>query len=563
MKEFLIAFFEYAGCAAREDERGLTVDLTADAARHFGKPRLRLVFDPAHLTPDAELATPGSYLTNRLHELIGSFGQKAAVTLPKRHAALDGDDARIRLQARSGRLAPPLAREILRSEAFLTFRVTYFSNEKVEELVTVGVDMRGQLARHATFADVLALVKQGEFGRFPFSKADAKAIYARCLEQARTQAQEEATRRQRQLAEQYHHDVVRLKGFYRQLIEEIPDMAIDREQQERQFQEEYRRKASDELQKCQVHVEIEPVGFCAVSTPFQRYRVALTPKQAARRAEAVSVDAHHNLFSGAVILPQCPSCGKETQTVGLCETGNHAVCEACLEICGVCGATVCHACGSEQCAECGARLCPACQERCHLCGKTYCPAHLLGCLDCRKHFCRSCSAQCAECGNITGNIHVIECDLSHRPVCFHCLVTCPCCDQHVGRSHSATCAFCGQQVCRECAFQCAECGQTFCVHHVRECEISGQMTCPRHSAVCARCERHVSVGRLRKCDVCRKTICAECAARCQGCGHDFCEEHREEMTACPECGRLYCALCYSGQGVCSFCQKKFRQDEND
>ena len=130
MKEFLIAFFEYAGCAAREEGHGLTVDLTPDVARHFGKSRLRLVFDPAHLTADAELATSGSYLTNRLHELIGNFGQKAAVTLPKRRAVLDGDDGRIRLCASSGRLARRSVREILRSEAYLTFRVTYFSYVK-------------------------------------------------------------------------------------------------------------------------------------------------------------------------------------------------------------------------------------------------------------------------------------------------------------------------------------------------------------------------------------------------------------------------------------------------
>ncbi len=552
MKAFLIDYFRYAGCAIETDGQALAVALTPELAKHIGKPRLRLVFDPAHLTADAELITPGSYLTNRLYDALNDRGEKAAITLPPRHAALPL--AAIDFHVSPGLKQRVQTRETHETDALLTFRVTFHSNEKREELVTVGVDMRGNIRRYAAFPYPIEVLNASEVSRFPFTKSEAKAIYDRCLEQARDDAEAEARRSQQELARHFHRDALRLRGFYRQLIEEIPDSALNREDQAQQYQAEYERKAADELQKCQVRVLIEPVAFCAVTSPFQRYRFILT----ANRSLSVSVDAHHDLFSGRVIYPECPSCETEMRAAGICERGEHAVCETCLETCQVCGKRVCQSCGIVKCAECGVFVCNDCAETCHLCGKTHCPTHLLGCRLCRKHFCRACSATCGECGKIVGNIHVVECDISHRPVCFDCLITCPCCDKHVGRSHAKTCAFCGRQVCAECAFACAECGQTFCVHHVRECDISGKMVCPRHLAVCASCERHVRARHLKKCDVCRATICAKCATRCHGCGIHFCEQHRDEMTACPECGQWYCALCYSGQGVCAECRKHER-----
>ncbi len=549
MKEFLIDYFRYAGCAVEQDGNALAVALTPELATQIGKPHLRLVFDPAHLTPDTELITHGSYLTNRLYETLKDRGEKVAMTLPSRHAALPL--AAIDFHVSSDLKQRVQTRETQGTDALLTFRVTYHSNEKREELVTVGVDMRGNIRRHAAFPYPIEVLNASEVSRFPFTKSEAETIYDRCLKQAQDDAEDEARRSQQELARHFHRDALRLRGFYRQLIEEIPDSALNREDQAQQYQAEYERKASDELQKCQVRVLIEPVAFCAVTSPFQRYRFILTTK----RSLSATVDVHHDLFSGRVIYPECPSCGTEMHIAGICERGEHAVCEACLETCQVCGKRVCQACGIVKCAECGDFVCNDCAETCHLCGKTYCPRHLLGCRECRKHFCQNCSATCGECGKIVGNIHVVECDISHHPVCFACLITCPCCDQHVGRSQAKTCAFCGRQVCAECAFNCAECGQTFCVHHVRECDISGKMVCPRHLAVCASCERHVRARHLKKCDVCRAAVCVKCATRCHGCGIYFCEQHRDEMTACPECGKAYCSLCYSGQGVCADCRK--------
>jgi len=550
MKAFLIDYFRYANCAVEVDGNALAVALTPEFAKHFGKERLRLVFDAAHLTADAELVTPGCYLLNRLYEALKDLGGKAAMTLPSRHAALPESALDIRVPpSLTCRIQEKAARG---TEALLTFRVTFHSNEKREELVTIGVDMRGNLRQHAAFPYPIDVLNLSESSRFPFTKAESKTIYERCLQQAREYAEDEARRSQQELARHFHRDVLRLRGFYRQLIEEIPDLAMHRESQAQQYQAEYERKAADELQKCQVRAQIEPVAFCAVTTPFQRYRFVLKN----RASVSAEFDAHYDLFSGRILYPECPSCREEMHAVGLCERGQHAVCETCLDTCHVCGTQVCKACGISECAECGKPVCRECAEICHLCGKTYCPAHLLGCRLCRKHFCRACSATCGECGHIVGKIHTIECDISHQPVCFDCLVTCPCCDKHVGRSHAKTCAFCGRQMCDECAFTCAECGQTFCVHHVRECEISGKMNCPRHSAVCASCERHVSAKYLKKCDVCRAAVCVKCATRCNGCGHYFCEQHRDEMAVCSTCGKRYCSLCDSGQDTCAECQKR-------
>ena len=86
MKDYTTDFFTYFGCALQQDGKVLSVHLTPELAQYFGKSTLRLVFQPEHLEKQTELVTHGSYLANRISDLLKSSGAKVSVTLPKRVA---------------------------------------------------------------------------------------------------------------------------------------------------------------------------------------------------------------------------------------------------------------------------------------------------------------------------------------------------------------------------------------------------------------------------------------------------------------------------------------------
>ncbi len=558
MKAYITQVFTYFGCGIQQEKNILIVTLTPEFARYFGKPELRLVFHPDHLEEHTEFVTYGSYLVNRLYDLLKRCGQKVAITLPARDErtrdnAVDVEESLLpyRCSLKSRRV-----RAVLRTETFLTFRLTYHSTEKCEELLTTGTDVEGNLREHTEFPYSREVLQESENSRFPLTNKEARAIYETCLHHVHHHAETRAKRYQETLAEHYHHDIARLEGYYQQQVEEIPDLAKNREQTIRQLRHEYEIKTAEELQKCHVEVMLTPVSFCAVNIPFQRRRYRLeSRRRAGRQPHNVVIDVFQNECTGEMMYPACDSCGKAMQEVGICDAHTHPVCRDCLKQCEHCHAHVCLDCGIEPCAECGAWVCPACSTVCHLCGRRFCHEHLLGCLRCHDHFCPHCAVPCERCGAVTGVFHLSECDISHTQVCLNCLALCSCCDKNVSREHITSCAFCGQRACSDCTFTCDVCGSQFCVHHVTECDISGKMTCPRHSGVCQHCGRHISTRYLHTCDICGKKICAHCAMQCQDCGHFFCPDDADEMTPCPECGKFYCSLCYSGQGVCDVCQE--------
>ena len=525
--------------------------------------------------------THGSYLANRLYDLLKHTGEKVSVTLPKRLGTEDRrQQAAGSRQKAEGRrpkadnerlpfgitpyhctIRKRSSREVHKTEVFITFRIAYYSNEKFEELITTGVDVEGNLLAEVEFPYTPASLEGAVISRVPYTRKHTEAIYEKCLRQVRQHAEQKALTYQETLAKHYYQDIARLGGYYQQMIDEIPEITENRESSVRQLQNEYEVKASEELKKCQLQISIKPINFCTVTIPFRRYSYLLEHGNNTRTTSKATVDVLHNLFSGTLLYPHCDACGKEMKEIGICEANAHAVCRHCLITCHECGALVCLDCEIQRCTQCGEWVCRQCSEDCYICGKRYCGEHLLGNVENHKHFCRQCAVQCEKCGKLVGKIHAIECDISHKQVCLDCVATCSCCDQHVERTYIHTCSFCGQQMCSECTFRCEVCGEIFCVHHITECEISGKMVCPRHSGTCRSCSQQVSTACLHTCDLCRKKICSACSVQCHGCDAFFCEDHVGEMATCPECKRKYCSLCYSGQGICVACQKKFTRSQ--
>lgn len=545
MKEYITNFFTAFGCSLREQEHVLTVELTPELTQHFGKPSLRLVFHTNHLKKQTELVTHGSYITGRIYDIIQHIGGKVSVLLPK----IQESPGSLLLNGINCLLTKQRSREVRRTNVYHLFRVTYYSDEKVEEIITTRRDFTGKLSIHTGFPYTPTLLQEAAPYRFPFTQKQAKTIYDKCLHQVHLYAERQAGTYQEKLAKHFHENLTRLEAYYHQMIEEVPALEKNRQASIRQLQDEYEIKVSDELKKCQIQVTITPISFCAITIPFRRYTYTF------RRNEGeVQIEVYVNLYSGEKILPHCESCGHDMAQIGICDVHGHPVCRNCLVTCHECGKSVCRDCGIEICFECGEWVCDACSKRCHLCGERHCGTHLLGCTICREHFCQQCSDLCEHCGKPVGKIHLTACEINYTLICPACTAICSCCQKNVNHSLINSCTFCGQQACTECTFRCYVCGEEFCVHHVSECEITKQMVCLRHSGTCQQCGRHVSTTCLNTCDVCGQTICTHCSTQCHGCGIFFCREHAKEMAHCPECKEIYCVLCYPGQGLCEACQ---------
>jgi hypothetical protein len=576
MKEFTIKFFACFGCSLQDEGDILAINLTPELAEYFGKQTLQLVFQPEHVSEQTELITPGSYLSHRMYDLVKQSGRRVSIILPNKQQAVGSTQ-----QATSDSL--PIAthsllagincaitkqrvKEIRKTEAYLIFRMTYHSDEKVEEIITVGVDFEGKLSIRTEFPYSPDTLKDVAPGRFPFTKKQAKAIYDQCLTQVSLYAEQRAATYQAQAAEHFHANITRLEAFYHQMIEEVPILEKNRDAAIRQLQDEYDIKAADELKKYQMQVAITPVSFCAITVPFIQHQYTLEVKgegqkakrkrQNAKGEEATTfrpspfafrpiIKVYHNLFSGEWIYPRCEVCGREMKQIGICEAKSHPVCAHCLVQCHECGAYICRDCGIEVCFECGEWVCHQCSHQCHVCGERYCNRHLLGCVICREHFCTQCAEPCEVCGKLVEKTHLTACEISYKLACPGCIGVCSCCRKSVCQSLLKTCAFCGQNACSDCTFRCDVCHETFCVHHITECDITKKMVCARHSGTCERCARHVSTKRLHKCDVCGKKICTLCSTECSRCHTVFCKDDAEDMMPCPECGQIYCALCYT------------------
>ena len=556
MEEYITDVFTYLGCDVQQNGAVLDVRLTPELAESFRKPKLRLVFQTEHVGRDTELVTHGSYVTGRLYDLLKERGQYMSVILPKTEQPVPD----IHLRGSNCVCVTERVREVRKTEVSIIFRVTYYSDEKREEIVTAGIDLEGRVSLSSGFPYTANLLQQAAPHRHPFSQKATKALYEQCVAEVQKHAEQQAAQYQETPARHFHDNITRLEAYYQQMIEELPELDQYRDVHMKQLQDEYDIKVADEHHKCQMQISITPVSFCATSIPVRRTRATFAKANGQKRTAKnpgtdVVIEAFQNLFSGQTLLPHCDSCGRDMARVGICESGSHAACDACLVECHECGSAVCKECGAAVCVECGKWVCPTCSQVCHVCGERYCSRHLLGCLICREHYCRQCATVCESCGKPTAHNHVTVCDISGQRNCPACAIECSCCRKQVSQSLMKACAYCGQQACSECTFQCEVCGDEFCVHHISECDVTGAMVCPKHLGTCKQCGKQVSTAVLHACDICGTKVCTGCSQQCRQCGTFFCEKHSDEIIACTECGTRYCVLCYSGQGPCEECME--------
>jgi len=535
VKDFAREFFRAFGAQVKQRRRGIEVTLDGELAQHFGRERLDLIFDAGHLQPGQDLLALGSRTFDLMVEYLRARGTRSLQELPIAYADAAGVPE---LRLRNCRIAHRGRSKAAALVGIFNFKIAYTSDERVEELFTVAVDAEGRVRPDVPTR--LAHARPFE-GRPPSVGPKLERMFRAAEERAALHANESAAEREREILARMHREISRLVTYYQEMIEELPFGPIEGEGAAAHLRAELERKVAEEVEAHRLHVAITPVNCCLVAAPEARYTLRLASGHA-----AASLELRRDLHTGALELPHCSACARETAEVGLCRAG-HIACPECLSPCAACGQEVCARCGIQPCPVCGRTLCATCKAVCPQCQGWTCAEHLSTCPVCGAAVCGHCQARCAGCDTLQCAAHLRGCAECDDLFCDKCAAACSGCGAVVCREHGIACAVCAKVCCPRCGSRCAICGQALCRAHVASCGECGKAICGAHGAACVQCGRTVCAEHGRACEECNKPVCRECAVTCTVCGAARCYQHR---LACAVCGR---ALCREHSEVCAAC----------
>lgn len=181
---------------------------------------------------------------------------------------------------------------------------------------------------------------------------------------------------------------------------------------------------------------------------------------------------------------------------------------------------------------------PACRS----CGCVLSDAYACSC----GHLtCIPCTRLCTDCGkSICVSCVTTSCQICGKTLCEDCAHTCMVCGKVVCATHMTKCKTCGQSICKgdehiDCENTCAICGGSFC---------------PTHSQKCASCGSVVCTDDIRTCTKCGVKACTVDIQDCPACGTAVCREHGVK---CLLCGQVMCGECIDKSGYCGTCMNLF------
>ena len=453
MRDFAWDYFSRLGATLpAEPGEEWEVVLPPPLAERFGRPALHLVFDAELLSPNEDLVVFGSRTFDAMLEHLRQAGRVTAVRLPPRHAA-QPDFAPLRTAR--GELRQAATAESTGHAALLVYRVSYTSDERLEELEVVacggpGGRERPELAEAELSALPLAADVLPASGEWEQMVEAAQVLVA---ERARRRAQELRGDVQARLATQ----VARLRRYYGQLESEVRGKDEPARRQNAQVvRRELEAKVAEARDMHRIRVSMELVGVATMALPVQAYQAEL-----AGAGSSVPVAAERCLHTGSVSLPACAVCGQATDTVEVCR-GAHVVCGECWGECAGCGQAVCRECGLAFCVLGGERLCATCRRLCARCGEPVCGAHSAACSVCAETVCAACGPVCPRCGQAECRTHLVACSVCSAPACSHCAATCASCGALLCPDHAAACDWCGRPLCSGHLATCPGCGGAYC-----------------------------------------------------------------------------------------------------
>jgi hypothetical protein len=346
LEEFLLEYVEVAGGLWQAVEPQVYDAMLPTSIEHAidlttSEGVFRFTLDPEAIPdyPTAQLMAFGNPLLDRIFDHAQALGRVAQVYLTGFNLTPHDLPAAVRrsLQVPAGvevRSAPPRAYHF--SSAVFWFQATFISDEKVQDIFSVGIDRYyGRLTR--TLEDTLRNAALSETRSYPYPDAprwSLRRTYQLAREETAHTIAVTAHSHLAELQQYLQRETRRVTGYFADLRAELADRraraaakgedvapfeaqrsALDREEQT---------QLADLRHKLALRVQVRLLNVLHVIQPKLRIRVQLVPPQGIGGEIEVVFDPALQKVEATV----CPECARPTLALALNRSGQ-VVCPAC------------------------------------------------------------------------------------------------------------------------------------------------------------------------------------------------------------------------------------------
>lgn len=425
MKPFLKQFFEIHRSRIKESGNRLSVQLSEDLREYFKQDELELVFDPKDVDEKSELVTHGSYVLNTVYNFLQDRGGKIVSRLEEIHKPTR-DDLLKKIRVVNGRIHSLKSKKEWVVDILFNFKVTYLSDEKLEDIFTLGVDTHSAVFdARAYYTDaVLNNVKPlQQKGGIELSRKDLEIQFRECLKAASDRAQEYGKGLQNEILKRLHRNISRIKGFYTAQIQELHRNQPSYEEKRLHLERELDHKLKEEIDNHKLRIVLKLLSYHIIERPEIRVSVKLGPDSS--NAE-IPIDMVYDAYGGELDYGSCPVCHSDMEKIVISDDGKIG-CSHCSFVCSTChkhSSDVQHAAA---CVVCSDPLCSNCQTECTTCRQPVCEKHHHVCAVGEEMICAQCVKSCSQCEKELCNDHTFHCHATQEALCFEHRVICSGC----------------------------------------------------------------------------------------------------------------------------------------
>lgn len=496
-----------------------------------GRQQLLLIFDAeqAYEHPEGELIVPGhpflEVMANDLEREASADPRLAELHVLPNILAPSGETSVPQLTFTGSRFEASAAIDY-HAYLVLTYRASYDTEERSEDIVRLCYDAETGSPRHDLISQIASLMRRD--GAPPGQSAHHLQNLAGILQQGRQEIlariEPDLFTIDRQINERLNSEKKRLSDYYEgrsgwQAAQDTTDHDQNQAMLAKDV-EEIERKLS-----CRVRVEL--LSVARFWWPLVDYVVAVS----GCRGEFDITGIRYDAAIGTTTYRKCPECGN-TDRFGICVSGRHTSCIG-------------------QCRQ-DLAYCATCQD-------PFCPEHGGPCQHCQKPACQADRQRCSYGHHSQNDFFCPDClvaSYENKPLCLDCQEHCAHCGRSFPHERMVSCRVGGERLCYEHALapdglRCPECQQLTCREHGRELG-SGEWACRDHARAATCCDRVFGLSALVSCcNDPHEALCPEHRSQCRGCGQAVCEHHRA-----PLAGRRNQYVCQTCSRECDLCGTK-------
>ena len=425
MKLFLKHFFEINHSEIKESRNRLSVKLSDELKEYFRQDSLELVFDAQDVDEKSELVTHGSYVINTVYNFLQDRGGKVVSRLEEKHKPTR-EDLINDIHLINGSIASLKSKKEKVVDILFNFKVTYLSDEKLEDLFTLGVDSHGavfEAGDYYTDAVMNDVVPLQQKGTIELSRKDLEIQFRECLKAASDRAQEYGKGLQNEILKRLHRNIARIKGYYTAQIQELHRNQPSYEEKRVHLEREHEHKLKEEIDNHKLRIVLKLLSYHIIER--SEIRISAKFETNSTRIET-AFDMIYDPYLGVIDYGACPVCLSNVEKIVLGDDGTIG-CSHCSYICSTCKKQYSDIQHAAACVVCHEPLCVGCQTACSTCRQPVCDRHHHVCEIGDEMICEQCLKLCGVCRKELCGDHAFECHATHDTLCFEHRVICKGC----------------------------------------------------------------------------------------------------------------------------------------